>query len=179
MKPAAPSREFLAAQVRWAMGRGLPPQVAEDVVHEAWEKASRSFDPRRGTFEAFMQRLVRNDCAGWWRRHGVAERAHAHLRILPRDDDQMARERAALHQAALLEALEPEEREVFAAWALQKHLGKGRVTSADLSRSLGLAPSEYENAKRRLATRLSRLMDQLGLTVTELIFGGERVDRTG
>src|SRR5690606_5594752 len=76
MKPAAPSREFLAAQVRWAMGRGLPPQVAEDVVHEAWEKASRSFDPRRGTFEAFMQRLVRNDCAGWWRRHGVRDRKH-------------------------------------------------------------------------------------------------------
>lgn len=179
MPNRAPDHAFLAAQIRWAMGRGLPAQVAEDVVFEAWEKADASFDPARGNFEAFMQRIVRNDCAYWWRRQARAVRATSHLRLVQEPDDGAAEERASRNQAALLEALDPEERSIFAAWALQKHLGKGQLTSVDVSRSLGLPLSEYENAKRRLRVRLERLLTRFGWSVRDLLSGGDHADRTG
>jgi RNA polymerase sigma factor (sigma-70 family) len=179
MPMSTPDRRFLAAQIRWAMGRGLPAQAAEDVVFEAWEKADAGFDPRRGSFEAYMQRIVRNDCAYWWRRQQREQRSASQLRVLPPPDDGSTAERAAQNQARLLEALEPEERAIFAAWALQKHLGKGQLTSSDLSRSLGLPLSEYENAKRRLRGRLQRLLTRFGWSARDLLFGEDHVDRTG
>ena len=161
------------------MGRGLPAQVAEDVVHEAWEKASKGFEAERGSFEAYMQRIVRNDCAYWWRRNGRRERVRAHLQLVPDAVDSLAEERAAQHQEALLQALEPDELAVFSAWALQKHLGKGQVTSVQMSQTLGLQPGEYENAKRRLGARLQRLLTRLGLSVADLLHGEDDVDQTG
>lgn len=179
MAPPTPSRDFLAAQVRWAMGRGLPPEAAEDVVHASWEKAVQGFDPRLGSFEAYMQKVVRNACAYWWRDHGRTRRATAALRLVPSEADTARQQRAADHQEAILEALSEEERRIFAAWALQKHLGKGRVTSEDMSRSLGLDARAYENAKRRLKDQLGRLLDRFGWSVHELLFGERDVDQTG
>ncbi|MEZ4317167.1 MAG: sigma factor [Myxococcota bacterium] len=179
MPTNVPSHDFLAAQVRWAMGRGLPAQVAEDVVFEAWEKASATFDPRRGAFEAYMQRVVRNGCHYWWRTQGRAQRAEAHLKLVPSEVDSRREEQAAQHQQALLDALTPEEREVFAAWALQKHLGKGRVTSVEMSGTLGMDVPTYENAKRRLRAQLQRLLDRFGWSVAQLLRGDDHVDRTG
>jgi hypothetical protein len=106
------------------MGRGLPAQAAEDAVFESWEAAVDRFDPSRGPFDAYLMSVLRNRCAYWWRTAARDDRAHAHLRLVPTPDE--ARETSAWrNQVALLDALEPGEREVFAAWALQKHLGKG------------------------------------------------------
>lgn len=178
MTPPAPDAAFLAAQIRWAMGRGLPAQVAEDLVFESWETARARFDPTKGTFEAYMQRIVRNRCAYWWREEARADRAAHGLRLVPPHDGPRA-EQAARNQDALIAALEPDERAVFAAWALQRHLGKGRVRAEDVGRSIGLAPNEFENAKRRLKLRLEALLARFGWSVGELLHGGDDVDRTG
>lgn len=177
MNAPTPSRDFLASQVRWAMGRGLPAQVAEDTVFAAWEKAGQSYDPRRGSFEAYMQKVVRNDCAYYWRRQARTRRAHDHLRLVPDGSGSSQEERAFRNQEALLEALQPDERRVFAAWALQKHLGKGQVTSETISSSLEMSPRDYENAKRRLKGRLQNLLAQLGWSVRELLYGEDDVHR--
>jgi len=179
MTPAPPDRRFLAAQVRWAMGRGLPAQDAEDVVFEAYHRAVEGFDPSRGSFEAYMQTIVRTSCAYWWRSTARHDRAVGHLRLLPSPTSSDREERAARHQEQLLAALSDEERKVFAAWALQKHLGKGRITSREVSRAMGMAPSAYDNAKRRLRTRLQRLLERFGWTATDLLYGETDVDQVG
>jgi DNA-directed RNA polymerase specialized sigma24 family protein len=178
MHPPTPSREFLADQVRWAMGRGLPAQAAEDAVFESWERAAATFDASRGSFEAYMQRIVRNRCAYWWRTMARARRAEA-LVADPHRVDPIREERAADHQSALLEALTADERRIFSAWALQKHLGKGHITSIEVSRSIGLEPRAFENAKRRLKERLRNLLDRFGWSVGELLEGEDDVGRTG
>jgi DNA-directed RNA polymerase specialized sigma24 family protein len=174
-----PKRDFLKRQIRWAMGRGLPAQAAEDVVFEAWHKAAETFDKRRGSFEAYMQRIVRNKCTDWWRRESSVERAHNHLRLVPASRESRREERASRHQTALLAALDPSELAVFNAWALQRHLGKGRVTSRDMSQSLGMAPADYENAKRRLRTRIETLMTDFGWSVRSLLHGEDDVEQAG
>lgn len=177
MNAPTPSPAFLASLVRWAMGRGLPAQVAEDVVYAAWERAGPSYDPRRGSFEAYLQKVVRNDCAYWWRKQQRTERAHAHLRLLEGGTGTHRREQAHRNQEALLDALDAEERRVFATWALQKHLGKGQVTSETLSASLGMEPRAYENAKRRLKARLQSLLGRFGWSVADLLHGENDVHR--
>ena len=161
------------------MGRGLPGQVAEDVVFAAWEAASASFDPRKGSFEAYMQGIVRNGCAQYWRKSARRERAAAALRLLPSVSESEEQERAAAKQVALMDALGAEERKVFSAWALQKHLGKGRISAAEVGASIGLDPREFENAKRRLQGQLHKLLDRFGWTVADVIHGGRDVDQTG
>ncbi len=177
--PPDPDPSFLAAQIRWACGRGLPVQAAEDLVFEAWEHATAAFDPARGRFEPFMQTIVCRRCAGWWRKHQRTVRAHAHLRLLPDPQEAAPRLRAQACQERMLEALDDEERAVFAAWALQKHLGKGQVQAAELGESIGLEPGAFENAKRRLKYRLGRLLTQFGWSIRDLLHGDDDVDQTG
>ncbi|MCB9677748.1 MAG: hypothetical protein H6737_21760 [Alphaproteobacteria bacterium] len=179
MTPPRPTRAFLASQIRWARGRGLPAQEAEDVVFEAYQTASATFDPQRGSFEAYMQAVVRNATAYWWRNQGRAARASSHLRLVPTAADSARLERAAEKQQAVLEALSDDERAIFAAWALQKHLGKGQVSAADVGASIGLEPTAFENAKRRLRARLHALLDRFGWSVRDLIHGDDDVDQTG
>lgn len=179
MTPPPPSRAFLAAQIRWVRGRGIPVQEAEDLVFEAYHKAVKGFDPRRGAFEAYMQSVVRSMAAYWWRRHGRTQRAHDRLRLLPDDADRSREEAADRHQTALLEALDPDERRIFAAWALQKHLGKGQITSVDVAESLGIGVNEYENAKRRLKAQLGRLLARFGWTARTVLYGEDDVEQTG
>ena len=168
MNAPVPTSDFLASQVRWAMGRGLPAQVAEDVVFEAWERASRGYDGDRGGFEPYMQTAVRNACAYWWRSQKRAEQQQAQLRLVSDIEDASVGEG---QQQQLLAALTEEERAVFAAWALQKHLGKGRVSSAAMGQSLGLDAASYDNAKRRLKDQLHRLLHRFGWTSADLFTG--------
>ena len=49
----------------------------------------------------------------------------------------------------------------------------------ELSRSMGMAPSAYDNAKRRLRTRLQRLLERFGWTPTDLLYGETDVDQVG
>lgn len=175
--PPISNAEFLASQVRWAMGRGLPAQVAEDVVFEAWERAAATFDPSKGSFEAYMQVAVRNACAYWWRGQARRPRVPEPDALDPEDAER--RERAAQAQAQLLDALSEEERRVFAAWALQRHLGKGRVSAEDVGRSIGLDARAFENAKRRIKERLVRLLEGFGWSPAALLEGEDDVEADG
>lgn len=179
MAPPPPNLDFLAAQIRWVCGRGVPLQEAEDIVFDAYHRAARTFSAERGSFESYMHAIVRNACAGWWRRDAQTARAQAHLRVLDGGADSALEEQASRNQSAMLDALDEGERKIFAAWALQKHLGKGQVTSVEVSRSLGMGVSEYENAKRRLRSRLHRLLHQFGWSVSQLLYGTEHADRAG
>jgi len=171
-------RELLAREVRYACGRGLPVQEAEDLVFEAIQRVRERFDPARGAFATLLRAAVRNACAGWWRRRARTDRVHADLAHLPPPDRERAR-RAQRNQARLFEALDDEEQRIFSAWALQKHLGKGRVTSTDIGASLGMDVVTYENAKRRLKGRLRRLLQERGWTVADVLYGESDVERTG
>lgn len=164
MNAPAPSRRLLAQQIRWARSRGLPVQDAEDLVFEAWQDASASFDPAKGAFSAYLGAIVRQRCALWWRRQAQTRRAlegAGRLRLVQQDEAPVDRSR---HEA-LLAALDDEERRIFHAWALQKQLGKGRIRSAEVAASLGLDPQAYDNAKRRLRSRLHRLLEAQGWDV--------------
>lgn len=74
MRHNPPSRDFLASQIRWACGRGIPLQDAEDIVFDAYHRATRTFSADRGAFESYMHTIVRNDCAYWWRRKAQTAR---------------------------------------------------------------------------------------------------------
>ncbi|MCB9693174.1 MAG: hypothetical protein H6736_15295 [Alphaproteobacteria bacterium] len=173
-----PSPAFLAAQVRWCLGRGVPPEIAEDLVHEAWIQAESTWDPSRGAWEAYMQRIVRNAGIDWWR----AQRRHAPLDDglrLVSPEDGTRRERAEARQEALLDALGPEDRAVFSAWVLQKTLGKGQVRAEDVGGSLGLDAKGFEKAKRRLRGQLRQLLERFGWTAEDVLEGGDRAERAG
>ncbi|MEN0061155.1 MAG: sigma factor [Myxococcota bacterium] len=172
-------RAILARQLRWAMGRGLPPQEAEDVVFEAFERARRSFDAERGAFDTYVHALVRNACASWWRRRQTRERVHQHLRLLAPLEAAPDPPAAAAYQARIVDALDDDEREVFMAWAMQKHVGKGQRTSEEWATSLGLTKVQYENAKRRLKVRLNGLLEEFGWSVAQLLHGVDDVEDAG
>ena len=172
------SHAFLASQIRWARGRGIPVQDAEDLVFDAYQRAATSFKTERGDFASYMHTIVRNATAYWWRQRSIQERVHGHLRLIMPPDSARA-ERAARNQARVVEALSETEQQIFAAWALQKHLGKGQVTSEDMSASLGMNVKDYENAKRRLKSRLQRVLDELGWTVEDVLYGEDDVAQVG
>lgn len=149
------------------------------MVFAAYHKAVEGFDPQRGSFEAYMQAVVRTSCAYWWRRQGRSERARDHLMLVSSPADRSREERAARNQEAMLEALSPDERAVFSAWALQKHLGKGRVSAEEVGRGLGMGPREFDNAKRRLKAQLRKLLDRFGWSTADLLRGEDDVEQTG
>lgn len=162
--PPAPSLATLKALVRFAMRRGLPAPDAEDVVLRAYERCARSYDPERGTFDALLQRAVQREAATWWRDRGRRPEEPA-LRVVAADAGRgiAAVELAAMNQRRLLEALTPDERRLFAMWALQRHLPQGQLVAADAARQLGLSVADYDNAKRRLRAKVLQVMASLGL----------------
>ena len=170
--PPTLDRRALRGLIASAMRRGVPRADAEDIVLRAWEKAAPTFDPTRGTLEALLQRVVIRDAAEWWRQHRTfreradqlgAESVH-HLHG-PRPED---RARAHAHQQELLDRLSEEERKVFAAWALQRHLPQGALPAPRAARSVGLTTAEYNNAKKRLARRVRAILGELGVTPRDL-----------
>jgi DNA-directed RNA polymerase specialized sigma24 family protein len=167
-----PDRAYLTAQMRWLMGRGLPVQVAEDIVHDAWQTALQRHDPSRGSIEALMHGIIRTEAAGWWRRRARETRIREQLELVGSSrSDSEQEEHAARCQQVLLDALSPDERRIFDAWALQRHLGKGRITAVEISASLGMTPRDYENAKRRLRTRLAAFLREAGWTARTVLHG--------
>lgn len=159
--PPKPTADDLRALLRAAMRKGVPRADAEDLVVDAYEKARRAHDPSRGAFSALMQRIVTNEAVSWWR---VAARRR------PLPDSLVAprptaahKHRAETNQRRLLEALDAQERAVFAAWALQRHLPRGAFDASTAADAAGLDPAAYENAKRRLKTKVHTLSQQWGL----------------
>lgn len=164
-----PDRRFLEHLIRRAMQRGIPAEDAEDIVVRAWERAVAGFDPDRGSFEPYWATLVDTDCRYHWRTWQRRQQRDLRLLHEPRDPvEAAARERAAANQERLVEALNDEERAVFATWALQRHLPRGTLDAEAAARSLGIATSEWENAKKRLRTRINRLLDAWGLAPRDL-----------
>ena len=168
MSVPAPTRAAIRELVRRALRRGVPPQEAEDIVAVAWERAVRTYDSDRGTFEAFLNRIVERKVADWWREHRrwrrVSERLKAESNVvaLPVSDG------AHDNQRRLLERLDPTERKVFAAWALQKHLKQGAFDARAAATSVGMTVTEFNNAKKRLRTRVMAVLDELGLEARDL-----------
>ncbi|MEZ4234928.1 MAG: hypothetical protein R3F59_01935 [Myxococcota bacterium] len=128
MSPPTPSRAELARLVALCMGRGLPAADAEDTVARAYERAAAAYDPRRGAFGALLQRVVQREAIEWWRTHlRRPEARDGALAVVAAPPSGAALEAACANQRRLLDALEPAERAVFAAWALQKvHSRRGR-----------------------------------------------------
>ena len=171
--PQAISRRVLRGLIGCAMRRGVPRSDAEDIVLHAYEKAASAYDPSRGSLESLLQRTVERATVDWWRRNRawskVAERLSAQADVIQLSTvDPTAQHRAHTHQQALLERLTPDERKVFAAWALQRHLPQGELTAARAAATLGVSVPAYNNAKKRLARRVRTVLDELGLTPRDL-----------
>lgn len=167
--PPPITRDLLRDLARLAMSRGLPEAEAEEVVARSWEKAARAYEPRRGAFEALLYRVVENEVRYWWRQQGRWVQADVHDFPGPAEVEiQRARQRAWDNQHALLQHLSVEERQLFSAWALQKHLGKGRFPAGAAASSLGLDVRQYENAKRRLKKHIHAILAELGLRPRDL-----------
>ncbi len=169
MPPVVPDAQLLTLLIRRAMQRGIPAEDAEDIVLRGYHKASAHFDPDKGAFEALYMRIVDNDCRYFWRNWQRRERRD--LRLLQEPgirSGSLAEERAVAHQRRLLEALETDERRVFATWALQRHLPRGKLVAADAARSLDMSVSEWENAKRRLKAKIQRILDSWGIRPRDL-----------
>jgi len=161
--------QLLELLIRRAMQRGIPAEDAEDIVLRAYHKATVHFDPEKGSFEALYLRIVDNDCRYFWRTW--QRRKRRDLRLLNEPGirpGSRAEERAAANQRRLLEALDPDERRIFATWALQRHLPRGRLRADDAARSLGITVADWENAKRRLKKKIARTLDEWGLEPRDL-----------
>ncbi|MEO0601736.1 MAG: hypothetical protein AAF211_09880, partial [Myxococcota bacterium] len=129
-------------------------------------------EPRRGTFDAFFEQVGRTAIADWWRRHRRrAEVGLSHEPEAPRDDARL--EWVHANQQRLLAALDDAERDVFATWALQKHLPQGHLTAPRAARSLGLSVEAFNLAKRRLQSRIKRLADEWDLEPRDFFSVGE------
>jgi len=153
------------------MARGVAAEDAEDIVLRCYHRVADRFDPDRGSFEALYLKAVDNECRFFWRTWQRREKRHLQLVHEPEVTPNRSRtgaERAEKNQRRLLEALSPSERKAFATWALQRHLPRGRLNAAGASRSLGLTVREWENAKRRLKTRIAALLDEWGMTPRDL-----------
>lgn len=162
MSEPVPTHAALAAAIRAACRRGIPPADAEDVAVHAWERAHAAWRAERGPFEPLFQRVLQRTIADWWRT--VAQRRE----VAPGDVDAPAPDAADLDEIArnqerLLAALTEEERAVFATWALQRQPPQGQLTADRAAASLGLDVRAYENAKRRLKARILAIAAELGL----------------
>jgi DNA-directed RNA polymerase specialized sigma24 family protein len=156
------------------MRRGLPRPDAEDLVQRAWEKSVAAHDTSKGSLEALMTRVVQRDAVDWWRRQMRHSAAHEQLKLTVVDSgDSGARQIAAKNQRTLLDALDAEERRVFGVWALQKHLPQGSFPAPRAARTLGMTVPEYENAKRRLRSKVRHVLDELGWTPHDLYSAGD------
>jgi DNA-directed RNA polymerase specialized sigma24 family protein len=161
-----PSAALLELLMRRAMSRGIPPQEAEDIVVSAYHKVAKRFDPSRGSFESLYMATIDNDCRFYWRSQERQRKRHLRLveqNRMQRKPSTAGAELADRHQQALIDAFTEEEREVFALWALQKHLPRGTLKALDAASALGVSVAEWENAKRRLRARIGKLLDDWGM----------------
>jgi DNA-directed RNA polymerase specialized sigma24 family protein len=106
--------------------------------------------------------VVRNECIDWWRAAQQAPTPSGQLELVAAPTA-ASMEQVAANQRRLLDALDPDERRLFATWALQKHLPQGTLDAAGAAARLGLDVRSYNNAKRRLRDKIRRLAAAWGL----------------
>ncbi|MBX2802650.1 MAG: hypothetical protein KTR31_33530 [Myxococcales bacterium] len=165
------SRGALRWVVRAALKRGVPPADAEDIAVQAYERAASRFDPARGGFDAFYRRVAQSQIAQWWRE--CCRRAVPLFTEPTAVAPTVRLEEVAHNQQRLLDALDADERRLFAAWALQKHLPQGQMTAERAAETLGITVAEFNNGKRRLAATVRRLADEWGLQPRDFFSCGE------
>ena len=166
--PPTLNRVAVRSLVRCAMKRGVPREEAEDIVAQCWEKASNDYQSDRGAFEALLNRMVERAAIDWWRDRKRWERVQARLKAEPRLVSQPTSPAAESNQRLMLEKLTVEERRLFAAWALQKHLPQGSFSAKQVAETVDIPLSELNNAKKRLKTRIVNILNELGLETREL-----------
>lgn len=159
--------------LRYAARLGASPEQAEDLAQStllAYVRAPHRHDPAKGSLNAWLCTSLRNRFIDQYRR-ARTRRDHAPaLRLVQPDADApdlvLARERSEQRRQAFLAALEDDERRVFFAWIRQRR-GEWDVQGA--AAALDLTPAAYEAAKKRLRRRCARLLDELGVSVDDLI----------
>ena len=154
--------------VRCALKRGVPREEAEDIVSRCWERASNHYQPEKGSFEALLNRMVEREATDWWRDRQRWRRVQERVKAEPSLLSQPISREAETNQKRLLEHLSPQECQLFAAWALQKHLPQGSYDAKRVAETVGLSIAELNNAKKRLKTRIVHILEELGLESRDL-----------
>jgi DNA-directed RNA polymerase specialized sigma24 family protein len=166
--PPTLTRAAVRSLVHRALKHGLPREEAEEIVARSWERAAPHFDPSRGSLEALLHRTVQREAIDWWRDRARWQRVQEQLQaenphvVLPISKS------ADANQRRLLERLDEQERRIFAAWALQKHLPQGDFDAQRAAETVGLTVPAFNQAKRRLKTRILRTLQELGLESRDL-----------
>ena len=165
-----PSKALLELLIRRAMARGVPGEDAEDIVLRSYHKVAAQFDPARGSFEALYMATVDNECRYFWRTWQRQQKRTLRLVREPgaASTNPRTAELAVNRQRQLLAALDDTERSVFSTWALQRHLPRGTLKAAEAAQSLQMTAPQWENAKRRLKTRITSLLTEWGLAPRDL-----------
>lgn len=148
-------------------------EEAEDLVQETMQVALERpgwFDEARDPVPA-LRSILKNRLIDRRRHQSMRRRKEPMLRLVkpePDPEDLLERSRAADLRRAFLAQLEPEERQLFRAWLLQR---RGDVRAPEAAASLGLSVAAYEAAKKRLRRRCHRILADLELDPSDL-FGG-------
>ena len=158
-----PTQAQLRKMARIALSRGLPEEDAEDVVAASWHKAVAAYSADRGGFEALLARIVQREAIEWWRRNKRRPRVEPGRLELLESPTLPDLGQVEANQRRLLDSLSPDERRVFTTWALQKHLPQGALDAAGAAARLGMTVPEFNNAKRRLKSRIVKLAETWGL----------------
>lgn len=172
---AGPPRwdELVRRLVAYARRLGASSEEAEDLAQESLEIVVRDpawFERERASLVTALSTVLRNRLFDRHRHLAVRQRVAPALRLVQGDEEPDPHDALALADArerrrALLALLEPAERQVFAAWLRQR---RGELDGPDAAASLGMEPSDYEAAKKRLRRRCRTLLDELGLDPDDL-----------
>jgi len=166
--PPPLTRAAVRGLVHRALKHGVPREEAEDIVARSWEKVGPTYDPSRGSLEALLNRVVEREAIDWWRDRKRWQRVQERLRAESNVVQLPASGAGDENQRLLLDRLDEQERRIFATWALQKHLPQGSFGAERAADTVGLTVSEFNNAKKRLRTRISTILQELGLEARDL-----------
>ncbi len=166
--PPELTRTAVRGLLKRAMRHGVPREEAEDIVFRSWEKAACHYDPSKGSLEALLTRVVEREAIDWWRDRKRWQRVQERLQAETNVVFLQVSGSADHNQRQLLDRLDEQERRVFAAWALQKHLPQGSFDAKRAADTLGLSVAQFNNAKKRLRGRVQAVLDELGLEAREL-----------
>jgi RNA polymerase sigma factor (sigma-70 family) len=156
-------REHGGVMEGFLIRRGIPRQVAEEIVNDAfaglrrhWHRLRDDDNPMR-----YAYRIAINECSKWWRQEGVHEqRRHRGVYDVPddRDEYQEAVNRIYLGQA--LQELSPREREAVHLRFIRQRSVK--ETANDMGVSEGAVKGYTRDALRKLRDRADEQINRSG-----------------
>ncbi|MEQ8719633.1 MAG: sigma factor [Sandaracinaceae bacterium] len=162
---------------------GLPRDDAEDVVAIALMRAVEKLPPKlEKPLAAWLTRTAARIAIDELRSRSrqarlmlEAERHHLHLVEAQgtTPDLELEHWRAAAARWRLRDAMETDDRRFFDTWVQQHACEISRSTA--ISR-LGCTMAQYEAAKKRLKLRIAKLLDELDMSVEELLTSDAPMD---